>query len=214
MRIVILGPPGSGKGTISDIISKTYDLVHISTGDLFRHHISEKTPIGLEAKSYIDHGDLVPDSITIAMLEERVAEPDCANGFLLDGYPRNLDQAEALDQLLQERGWTIDTTLNVCVPEELIMERLAGRRVCPKCGATYNVYTKRSKVIGICDVCNARLVQRPDDTEETIHHRLKTYEESTSPLILYYEKQGILHSVDNSGDVEVTMAQVKEVLKK
>ncbi len=212
MRIVILGPPGSGKGTISGIIGKEYGIVHISTGDLFRYNIREKTPIGLEAKSYMDRGDLVPDQITIAMLEERVGRPDCEKGFLLDGYPRTIEQAEALDVLMQNKGWQIDIALNVCVPETFIMKRLAGRRVCPQCGATYNVYTQPPKKSGICDACGARLVQRPDDTEETIHHRLETYEESTKPLIDFYENKGILKNVDNRGAVEETMAQVKKVL--
>ncbi len=211
MRIVILGPPGSGKGTVAGEISSRYHLVHISTGALFRAHIREGTEIGKEAKTYIDRGDLVPDSVTIEMLKDRVAKVDCEEGFLLDGYPRTVPQADALEHMLAEKGQTLDIALNVHVPEQLIIERLAGRRICTKCGLTYNIFTQPSKQPLICDNCGSRLVQREDDTDETIHHRLMTYEAATTPLIDYYTEKGILKEVDNSGSVESTMAEVKKV---
>lgn len=212
MRVVLLGPPGSGKGTVAEKIKELYGLVHISTGDLFRNCIRQNTPIGQEAKVFIDRGDLVPDELTVRMLAERLDNDDCADGFLLDGFPRTLDQADALEALMNKNGFSLDVALNVSVPDRMIMERLSGRRVCPECGATYNIYSQPSLEPGICDVCQSELTQRPDDKDATIRHRLDTYAVRTAPLLDYYEQQGILRSIDNSGDLAATFAQLKEVL--
>lgn len=212
MRMILLGPPGSGKGTLAAKISEKLGIVHISTGDIFRFNIRENTELGREAKSYMDRGDLVPDELTIRMLADRISKEDAANGFLLDGFPRTLEQADALEKLLAEKNEKVDLALNVSVPDQLILERLSGRRVCPQCGATYNVYTQPSKVEGTCDNCNTELIQRDDDKEATIRKRLDTYVEKTAPLIAYYEKKGVLKTVDNSGKLEQTLENLKEVL--
>lgn len=212
MRMVLLGPPGSGKGTLAGKISENLGIVHISTGDIFRKNIRENTELGREAKSYMDRGDLVPDELTIRMLADRLANEDAQNGFLLDGFPRTIEQADALTELLAKEDKKVDIALNVYVPDKLILERLSGRRVCPQCGATYNIYSQPSKVEGTCDNCRTGLIQRDDDKEETIRRRLDTYELKTAPLIDYYDKKGVLKTVDNTGSIEETWSKLKEVL--
>lgn len=214
MRIILLGPPGAGKGTIAGAISEKYHIVHISTGDIFRSNIRDNTPLGQEAKAYIDKGDLVPDELTIRMLADRLNQEDAKDGFLLDGFPRTTLQADALENLMVKSGHKLDVALNVMVGDEIILQRLAGRRVCPKCGATYNVFTQKSKVEGICDVCGTALIQRADDTEETIRRRLDTYQEKTAPLISYYEQTGILYTIDNTGTVEESLEKLESLLRK
>lgn len=210
--MILLGPPGSGKGTIAKEISEKYELPHISTGDIFRSNIKEETVLGKEAKSYMDRGDLVPDELTIRLVEDRLQHEDAQKGFILDGFPRTTEQAKALDAILDRKQETLDLALNVYVPQDLILKRLSGRRVCSSCGETYNVYYKPTVKEGICDLCQGEVIQRADDQEETIMNRLNTYEEKTAPLIQFYEESDKVRSVDNSGALEETLAQLKEVL--
>ncbi len=192
MNLVLLGAPGAGKGTQAAIITKKYGLVHISTGEILRARIKDGSPVGEKAKAYVESGQLVPDEIVIEMVKDRIAQPDCEKGFILDGFPRNYDQAVALDECLEALGKKIDIALNFDVSEETIIERLTGRRVCKNCGATYHIKNMPPKVEGICDKCGGELIQRKDDTEETIKNRLKVYRETAAPLIDYYNKKGIL----------------------
>lgn len=212
MNLILLGPPGTGKGTVAQEISSRYHLPHISTGDIFRQNIKNKTALGQEVESYLNKGDLVPDDLTNRLVEDRLNQEDVADGFILDGYPRTLDQARALAEILENKKAKLDVALNVYVPDEIILKRLAGRRVCESCGDTYNIYYKKPEVEGICDTCGGKLIQREDDSEETVKNRLKTYEEKTAPLISYYEQENILRTVDNSASLDETLAQVKEVL--
>jgi adenylate kinase len=212
MNLILLGPPGTGKGTVAQEISSRYHLPHISTGDIFRQNIKNKTALGQEVESYLNKGDLVPDDLTNRLVEDRLNQEDVAKGFILDGYPRTLDQARALADILENKKAKLDVALNVYVPDEIILKRLAGRRVCESCGDTYNIYYKKPEVEGICDTCGGKLIQREDDSEETVKNRLKTYEEKTAPLISYYEQENILKTVDNSASLDETLAQVKEVL--
>lgn len=214
MNLILLGAPGTGKGTIAKNLEEKYGLPHISTGDLFRKNIKENTKLGQEAKSYMDKGELVPDDITVGMLADRLNQDgNLEAGFLLDGFPRTIAQAEALEKLLAEHGESLDIALNVYVPYGIIKKRISGRVNCPKCGASYNIYSNPPEKEGVCDVCGTELVQREDDKPETVENRLKTYEENTKPLIDYYEDKGILKTVDNSGDLSDTLEQVQEVLK-
>lgn len=198
MKIILLGPPGAGKGTQAKSISNKYSIPHISTGDIFRKNISEKTPLGIEAKSYIDKGLLVPDELTIDIVQDRLEQEDCKNGFLLDGYPRTVSQAEALKNFLNKKGDELDTALLIEVPKEYIIDRMTGRRVCPSCGASYHVKFNPTKVEGKCDICGSVVIQRADDTEETVKDRLNVYDTQTQPLIDYYKKQGLLSTVDGT----------------
>ncbi len=187
MKIVLLGPPGAGKGTQAKSISNRYSIPHISTGDIFRKNISENTPLGIEAKSYMDNGQLVPDEVTINMVKDRLQQDDCKNGYLLDGFPRTVHQAEALDNFLTEREESIDTALLIEVPKEFILERMTGRRVCPSCGASYHIKFNPPTNDGKCDLCGSDVIQRKDDTEETVKERLDVYENQTQPLIDFYK---------------------------
>ena len=212
MRLLIMGAPGAGKGTQAVFIKNAYNIPHISTGDMFRNAIKNATPLGVMAKSYIDKGQLVPDSVTIGLVKERLAQADCANGFILDGFPRNLYQAEELDKLLAELGVKLDACLNIDVDQSVLTKRIVGRRVCPKCGASFHIENLKPKVEGICDYCGAELIQRKDDTLETVTPRLEVYNTSTAPLLDYYKKQGILKSVDGEGEVEQIFANIKKTL--
>lgn len=198
MKIILLGPPGAGKGTQAKSISNKYSIPHISTGDIFRKNISEKTPLGIEAKSYIDKGHLVPDKLTIDIVQDRLEQEDCKSGFLLDGYPRTVNQAEALKNFLQEKGEKLDTALLIKVPKEYIIDRMTGRRVCLSCGASYHVKFNPTKVEGKCDICGSVVIQRDDDCEETVNERLEIYDAQTQPLIDYYKEQGLLSEVDGT----------------
>ncbi len=189
MKIVLLGPPGAGKGTQAKSISNRYSIPHISTGDIFRKNISENTPLGIEAKSYMDNGQLVPDEVTINMVKDRLQQDDCKNGYLLDGFPRTVHQAEALDNFLTEREESIDTALLIEVPKEFILERMTGRRVCPSCGASYHIKFNPPANDGKCDLCGSDVIQRKDDTEETVKERLDVYENQTQPLIDFYKNK-------------------------
>ncbi|MBQ9420141.1 MAG: adenylate kinase [Lachnospiraceae bacterium] len=198
MKIVMLGAPGAGKGTQALNIAKQYGIPHISTGDIFRANIKNQTELGMKAKEYMDKGALVPDEITIGMLLDRIAESDCKNGFVLDGFPRTIPQAESLKAALQLQDAKIDYAVDIEVPDEVITTRMSGRRACVKCGGTYHIVYNPPKKEGICDNCGSELVQRADDKPETVIERLKTYHEMTQPLIDFYAKEGVLHTVDGT----------------
>jgi len=201
MRVVILGPPGSGKGTRARIIGRLYGVPVITTGDLLREAVAEGTERGLEAKGYMDRGELVPDEIVVALMEERLALPDCEDGFILDGFPRNLSQAEALDQMLAEKRTGLDHVLNVVVDAKTIIGRLSLRRSCPSCGAVYHLKDKPPERDDLCDECGSELIQRSDDRPEIIRHRLEVHEEKTHPLLDRYRKVGLIREI--SGDLPI-----------
>ena len=211
MKIVLLGPPGAGKGTQAKSISNRYSIPHISTGDIFRKNISEETPLGIEAKQYIDNGQLVPDEVTINMVKDRLTWEDCKNGYLLDGFPRTVAQAEALEAFLNSRDEKIDTALLIDVPMEFILERMTGRRVCGSCGASYHVKFNPTKVEGICDVCGSEVVQRKDDREDTVRERLDVYERQTQPLIDFYKEKNLLSTVDGTKAINEVFNDICEL---
>jgi len=212
MRIVLLGAPGAGKGTQAKAISDKLAIPHISTGDIFRSNIKGNTSLGIKAKEYIDKGELVPDEITVEIVIDRLGYPDCVKGFILDGFPRTIPQAEYLDKVLIEMNIILDVALLIDVKDEAIIERMSGRRVCTNCGATYNVVFNPTQVEGICDVCNSPVVQRADDAAETVLSRLETYHNQTQPLINYYEKAGKLAIAQGAEKVEETSARVMKAL--
>jgi adenylate kinase len=212
MQLILLGPPGSGKGTLAADLEELYRIPHISTGDIFRRNIREKTALGQEAEAYINSGDLVPDTVTIAMVDARLAQDDCRQGFLLDGFPRTLVQADALGRMPVLRDKPLTAVLNLVVRDETIIKRLSGRRMCPKCGRGYNIHSQKPAVAGICDDCQAALTQRADDQEETVLKRLQTYKEQTEPLIAYYREQGLLFDADNEGTIEACFQAVRQLL--
>ncbi|MCR5210829.1 MAG: adenylate kinase [Lachnospiraceae bacterium] len=212
MKIVMLGAPGAGKGTQAKMIAAKYDIPHVSTGDIFRANIKNGTELGKEAKSYMDKGALVPDELTVRILLDRVAQDDCAKGYVLDGFPRTIPQAEVLDAELIKLNDKIDFAINVDVPDENIVRRMSGRRSCPSCGATYHIVHIPPKQEGVCDKCGAALVQRDDDKEETVKNRLKVYHEQTQPLIDFYEKKGVLKNVDGTVDSEEVFAAIVNIL--
>ncbi|MFE1321476.1 adenylate kinase [Kitasatospora phosalacinea] len=216
MRIVLVGPPGAGKGTQAHVLAKTLSIPHISTGDLFRANISQGTPLGVEAKSYMDAGRLVPDEVTIGMAKDRMLQPDAANGFLLDGFPRNLGQAEALDAFLAEQGIALDGVLDLEVSEDEVVKRIAGRRLCRNDGAhVFHVVYNPPKTEGVCDECGGELYQRSDDTEEAVRVRLEEYHSKTEPIIGYYQEQGLLVTIPALGKVdEVTERAVAALEQK
>lgn len=213
MRIILLGPPGAGKGTQAKFLSSKYSVPHISTGDIFRKNISEKTPLGIEAKKYIDKGLLVPDSLTIDLVEDKLKQKDCENGFLLDGFPRTVSQAEALDRFLEDSNKKLDCVLLIDVSNDFILERITGRRVCESCGASYHIKNNPPKDYGKCDVCGGSVIQRKDDTEATVVERLKVYINQTEPLIEYYKKKNVLSSVDGAKSIAEVMEDVCSVLE-
>ena len=212
MNVILLGAPGSGKGTMAEILVKEKHLVHIATGDIFRFNIKQQTELGKEAKSYIDQGLLVPDAVTIKMVKDRLQKDDVKQGFLLDGFPRSLSQAEALTKMLSELDLKLDFVLAIDVPEEQIVERLAGRRVCLDCGASYHIVSKQPKDAGVCDNCHGAVVQREDDKAETVLKRLHTYHEQTQPLLAYYEPLNLLRHLDNSGDYQSSYTALRDIL--
>ena len=211
MKIVLLGPPGAGKGTQAKSISNRYSIPHISTGDIFRKNISENTPLGIEAKSYMDNGQLVPDEVTINMVKDRLQQDDCKNGYLLDGFPRTVHQAEALDNFLTEREESIDTALLIEVPKEFILERMTGRRVCPSCGASYHIKFNPPNE-GKCELCGSDVIQRKDDTEETVKERLDVYENQTQPLIDFYKNKKQLSVVDGTQAINEVFESICKIL--
>lgn len=212
MNLILLGPPGAGKGTQAAKIIEKYNIPHISTGDIFRKNISEGTRLGKKAKEYMDKGELVPDSLVIEIATDRLTEDDCKNGFLLDGFPRTVEQAVALDAFLGEHGKKIDHVLDIDVPKEELMTRLIGRRVCKNCGATYHVTNMPPKTEGICDKCGGELMQRADDTESTVENRIEVYNKQTKPLLNYYDKLGNIAHLDGSIGLEKLFAQIVGIL--
>lgn len=214
MKLLIMGRPGAGKGTQAVNIKEYYKIPHISTGDMFRAAMKNETKLGLEAKKYMEKGLLVPDEVTIGIVEERLLEDDCKNGFLLDGFPRTIAQAEALDAFLAKNGVKLDAVLDVNVPAEILVRRMVGRRVCKTCGATFHVEFNAPKVEGICDNCGAKLIQRPDDTEETAVNRLAVYDENTASLLDFYAKKNLLKTVNGDQPLDKVFDDIKEVLGK
>ena len=209
MKLILLGAPGAGKGTQAEILCDKLHIPTISTGNILRAAVKDGTPMGLKAKSYMDAGALVPDDVIVGIVKERLAQPDCANGFILDGMPRTIVQAEALEKM----GVEIDKALNILADENLIIERMAGRRVCDKCGATDNNNNKPSAKEGICDRCGGELVIRKDDQPETVRDRLKAYHEQTEPLVGYYRERGKLVDIPDQGSIEATNAYILKVLE-
>ena len=205
MNVILLGAPGAGKGTQAVRIAAAMNIPHISTGDIFRKNIKEKTPVGLKAKSYIDRGQLVPDEVVVEIVQQRIDEDDCKNGFLLDGFPRTIAQAEALDRLTN-----IDNVINLEVDLDKLVDRITGRRVCEKCGESYHVSTKKDD---ICEKCGGKLIQRADDTEETVKSRHNANKNETAPLINFYKKQGVLKNVDGMKSIEEVFEEISKALK-
>ncbi len=212
MKIIMLGAPGAGKGTQAKMIAEKYSIPHISTGDIFRANIKNGTELGMEAKRYMDQGQLVPDELTVKILLDRVAQDDCQNGYVLDGFPRTIPQAEVLDKALTELGDSVDFAIDVNVPDENIINRMGGRRACVTCGATYHIKHVPPKTEGICDKCGAELILRDDDKPETVKKRLDVYHAQTQPLIDYYTAKGILHTVDGTVDMMDVFASIVELL--
>lgn len=212
MKIIMLGAPGAGKGTQAKMIADKYQVPHISTGDIFRANIKNGTELGVEAKKYMDKGQLVPDELTVKILLDRVANPDCANGYVLDGFPRTIPQAEVLEKALAELGDQIDYAINVDVPDENIIKRMGGRRACLTCGATYHIEHVPPKAEGICDKCGQELVLREDDKPETVKNRLEVYHKQTQPLIDFYSAKGILKTVDGTVDMKEVFAAIVAIL--
>ena len=212
MKIIMLGAPGAGKGTQAKKIAEKYGIPHISTGDIFRANIKGGTELGMKAKSYMDQGQLVPDDVTIGMLLDRISEADCAGGYVLDGFPRTIPQAESLTAALEKRGEKMDYAVDVDVPDDSSVTRMGGRIACLKCGATYHIMFKPPKAEGVCDSCQEALVLRDDDKPETVQKRLRVYHDQTQPLIDYYKKQGILVTVDGTKELNEVFRDIVAVL--
>nr|WP_260503694.1 adenylate kinase [Paenibacillus polymyxa] len=210
---MIMGPPGAGKGTQADVIVKEFGIPHISTGDAFRLAMKQGTPIGIKAKEYIDKGELVPDDVTIGIVEERLQQPDCKKGFLLDGFPRTLAQAEALDQILGRLNTKLDDVINLKVDRDNLLARITGRRVCKSCGASYHIVFNPPKVEGICDKDGGELYQRPDDNEDSVRTRLDEYSNKTAPLLTFYENQNLLRHIDGEQDIDVVSQNIVSLLR-
>ena len=213
MKIVMLGAPGAGKGTQARMISEKYDIPQISTGDIFRANIRNQTELGQKAKSYMDQGLLVPDELTLDLVVDRLAQDDCSNGYILDGFPRTIPQAEALTFALKSQKTKIDYAIDVEVPDDNIVQRMSGRRACPGCGATYHIRYNPPVSDNICDECGTELIQREDDKAETVQKRLDVYHNKTQPLIEYYREQGCMYSVDGTRPMEDVFEDICKILK-
>lgn len=212
MNIILMGLPGAGKGTQASEIVKKFPIPHISTGDMFRKAIKDETDLGKEAKSYMDRGELVPDEVTVGIVKERISEDDAKKGFLLDGFPRTIDQAESLNQIMSELDREIDAVINIEVPEEELMNRLTGRRICEKCGTTYHLVFNPPKVDGICDIDGGKLYQREDDNPETVSNRLSVNVKQSKPILEYYNNKGVLKNIDGSKDIDEVTKDVIDIL--
>ena len=212
MNIILMGLPGAGKGTQASEIVKKFPIPHISTGDMFRKAIKDETDLGKEAKSYMDRGELVPDEVTVGIVKERISEDDAKKGFLLDGFPRTIDQAEALNDIMSELGRNIDAVINIEVPEEELMNRLTGRRICEKCGTTYHLVFNPPKVDGICDIDGGKLYQRADDNPETVSNRLNVNVKQSKPILEYYNEKGVLKNIDGAKDIDDVTKDVIDIL--
>ncbi|EGQ1693724.1 adenylate kinase [Staphylococcus pseudintermedius] len=213
MNIILMGLPGAGKGTQASEIIKKYPIPHISTGDMFRKAIKDETELGKEAKSYMDRGELVPDEVTVGIVKERISEDDAKKGFLLDGFPRTIEQAEALNSILEELGRKIDAVVNIEVPEEELMNRLTGRRICETCGTTYHLVFNPPKVEGICDIDGGKLYQREDDNPETVANRLEVNVKQSKPILEFYNQKGLLKNIDGSKHIDEVTSDVIEILE-
>ncbi|NMA01422.1 MAG: adenylate kinase [Clostridia bacterium] len=213
MRVILLGPPGAGKGTQAEKLVESLSVPHISTGDMFRKAIKDGTELGTKAKSYMDQGKLVPDEVTIGIVRERLAEPDCQKGFLLDGFPRTVTQADALNEILTNLNTKLDAVININVLRNALIERLTGRRVCKSCGATYHIMFNPSKGDTVCEKCQGELYQRADDSIETVGNRLDVYEEQTAPLIAYYRDKDLLIDIDGAQSMEKVLADICQALE-
>ena len=214
MKIIMLGAPGAGKGTQAKMLSERYGIPHISTGDIFRMNIKNNTELGQKAKGYMDAGQLVPDELVVDLVVDRIKAKDCMKGFILDGFPRTIPQAEALDYALNNQNEKIDYAINVDVPDENIIKRMSGRRACVGCGATYHLVYNPTKTEGVCDVCGEKLILRDDDKPETVQKRLDVYHEQTQPLIDYYNKKEVILTVDGTHDIDVVYDEITKVLDK
>ena len=212
MRIILLGPPGAGKGTQAAGIVEKYNIPHISTGDIFRKNIKEGTELGKKAKGFIDQGLLVPDELTVGLVTDRISQPDCKNGFMLDGFPRNVAQAQHLDKYLKEVGISLDKVVNIEVDKDILVGRAVGRRICKSCGATYHVEFNPPKVDGVCDVCGGELYQRADDNEETVSKRIQVYLDETKPLVNYYSQEGIIANINGQQSIDNVFGDIVEAL--
>ena len=212
MKIIMLGAPGAGKGTQAKQIADKFQIPHISTGDIFRANIKEGTELGTKAKAFMDKGELVPDELTVQLVVDRIAKDDCKGGFVLDGFPRSIPQAEVLDETLAKMGEKMDYAIDVDVPDENIVNRMGGRRACVNCGATYHIVNVPTKVEGICDKCGSETILRDDDKPETVQKRLSVYHTQTQPLIEYYKKQGILKSVDGTLPMADVFKAIERIL--
>lgn len=212
MKIIMLGAPGAGKGTQAKMIAAKYGIPHVSTGDIFRANIKNGTELGKKAKTYMDAGQLVPDSLTVDLLIDRISQDDCANGYVLDGFPRTIPQAQCLEEALSARGESVDYAINVEVPDSNIVNRMGGRRACVTCGATYHIVHIPPKKEGICDKCGSELILRDDDKPETVQNRLKVYHEQTQPLIDFYSKKGVLKEVDGTQEMNAVFEDIVKIL--
>ncbi|MBF7016483.1 adenylate kinase [Staphylococcus durrellii] len=212
MNIILMGLPGAGKGTQASEIVKKFPIPHISTGDMFRKAIKEETDLGKEAKSYMDRGELVPDEVTVGIVKERISEDDAKKGFLLDGFPRTIDQAETLNDIMNELDRNIDAVINIEVPEEELMNRLTGRRICPKCGTTYHLVFNPPKEDGVCDLDGEKLYQREDDNPETVANRLSVNVKQSKPILSFYDEKGLLKNIDGSKDINKVTEDVISIL--
>lgn len=212
MKVIMLGAPGAGKGTQAKMIAEKYAIPHVSTGDIFRANIKNGTELGKKAKTYMDAGQLVPDSLTVDLLIDRISKEDCANGYVLDGFPRTIPQAECLEEALKSRNEAIDFAVNVEVPDSNIVQRMGGRRACVTCGATYHLVHIPPKTEGICDKCGSELILRDDDKPETVLNRLNIYHEQTQPLIDFYSARGVLKEVDGTQDMKVVFEDIVKIL--
>ena len=208
LRTILLGPPGAGKGTQAVKIVEKYNIPHISTGDIFRENIKNQTELGKRAKAYMDRGELVPDELVVEIATDRLTKDDCKNGFLLDGFPRTIFQAEKLDEFLAQRGEKIDKVINIDVEKDALVKRITGRRVCKSCGASYHVVNIPPKKDGICDLCSGELIQRADDTEETVLNRIDVYNKQIKPLVDYYDKAGVIINIDGNKDLDDVLADI------